>query len=102
MTSRTLSGNFVIDLQDFFDAGVDISAVTEFSIGFGPRGRTGEFPGDPYGLVYFDDITLCATTCIPKYARDGDIDDDCDVDWDDVDLMSDDWLEDLCPGFPPP
>jgi hypothetical protein len=92
--------NFVIDLQDFVDAGVDISAVTEFSIGFGERGRTGEFPGDPIGVVYFDDITMCDTMCIPRYARDGDIDEDCDVDWDDVAAMHEDWLEDECPDFP--
>jgi hypothetical protein len=85
--------DFIVDLQDFADAGVDMSAVTEIAIGFGERGRVGEFPGDPVGVVYFDDITFCATTCIPRYARDGDIDDDCDVDWDDVDLMAGDWLE---------
>jgi hypothetical protein len=85
--------DFNIDLQDFADAGVDISALTAISIGFGERGRVGEFPGDPVGVVYFDDFTFCATTCIPRYARDGDIDEDCDVDWDDVDAMVDDWLE---------
>ncbi|MHC4707004.1 MAG: hypothetical protein ACYS8I_07955 [Planctomycetota bacterium] len=89
--------DFIIDLQDFVDAGVDTSAITEISIGFGERGRTGEFPGDPMGLVYFDDLTLCSTICVPRYAPDGDVDDDCDVDWDDVDLMVGDWLEDLCP-----
>jgi hypothetical protein len=85
--------DFIVDLQDFADAGVDISAITDISIGFGERGRVGEFPGDPVGVVYFDDLSFCATTCIPRYARDGDIDEDCDVDWDDVALMHDDWLE---------
>jgi hypothetical protein len=89
--------DFIMDLQDFADAGVDISAVTSISIGFGERGKTGEFPGDPTGLVYFDDITLCSTICVPRYAPDGDIDEDCDIDWDDVGLMGEDWLEDLCP-----
>jgi hypothetical protein len=86
--------NFVIDLQDFVDAGVDISAVSEFSIGFGERGRTGEFPGDPIGVVYFDDIAVYPTRCVPKYGPEGDVNDDCKVNWKDIDVEANNWLVD--------
>jgi hypothetical protein len=89
--------DFVIDVNDFADAGVDLSAVTEISIGFGERGRTGPYPGDPIGVVYFDDVSLCTTICVPRYAPDGDVDDDCDVDGNDVELLFQDWLEEPCP-----
>jgi hypothetical protein len=74
---------------------VDLSNVETVAIGFGPNGRCdGEHPGDPTGTVYFDDIQLCTTICVPKYAPDGDINDDCVVDWEDVELLADDFLDD--------
>ncbi len=73
---------------------VDLSNVESVSIGFGTRGLCdGEHPGAPTGVVFFDDISLCTTICVPKYAPDGDIDDDCDVDWDDLELLADDFLD---------
>ena len=89
--------DFVIDLNDFADAGVDMSAVTLIAIGFGERGGYGTFPDGPIGVVYFDDVSLCTTICVPRYAPDGDIDDDCDVDGNDVELLFQDWLEEPCP-----
>jgi hypothetical protein len=84
-----------IDVQDqFADAGVDMSDVNRVIIGFGPRYTYGEDPELPTGTVYFDDISLCTEICVPKYAPDGDINEDCCVDWEDVDLMGDYWLED--------
>ncbi|MHC4388466.1 MAG: InlB B-repeat-containing protein, partial [Planctomycetota bacterium] len=85
-----------IDLQDFADGGVDLSNITSISIGFGPRGRDGEHPSDPVGAVFFDNIAVCTTICVPKYAPDGDINDDCVVDWEDLKLLAEDWLTDLC------
>ncbi|MHC4423748.1 MAG: hypothetical protein ACYSWR_03655 [Planctomycetota bacterium] len=83
-----------IDMEDQFST-VDMSNVEGVSIGFGPRGLCdGEHPGAPTGAVLFDDISLCATICVPRYAPDGDINDDCVVDWDDVGDMGDDWLTD--------
>jgi len=87
--------DWVIDMQDFADGGVNLEDVVEVAIGFGERGRDGEYPGDPVGVVYFDDITLCSTLCVPRYAPDADINDDCVVDWEDVEEMVEDWLEDL-------
>ncbi len=87
--------DWIIDLQDFADGGVNLEDIVEISIGFGERGRDGEHPGDPIGVVNFDDIALCTTICVPRYAPDGDINDDCVVDWEDVEEMVEDWLEDL-------
>ena len=87
--------DWIIDLQDFADGGVNLEDIVEVAIGFGERGRDGEHPGDPLGVVNFDDIALCTTICVPRYAPDGDINDDCVVDWDDVEEMVEDWLEDL-------
>jgi hypothetical protein len=83
-----------IDVQDQFGS-IDLADVNRVILGFGPRYTYGEDPTKPTGTVYLDDITLCTTICVPKYAPDGDINDDCCVDWEDVDLMADDWLEDL-------
>jgi hypothetical protein len=84
-----------IDMQDQF-ASIDMANVESVSIGFGPNGLCdGEHPGAPTGAVLFDDITLCTTICVPRFMPDGDINDDCVVDWRDVGDMSDDWLEDL-------
>jgi len=84
-----------IDVQDQLGS-INLANVESFSIGFGPRGRCdGEYPDDPMGTVFFDDITLCTTICVPRYAPDGDLTDDCVVDWDDVKVISDSWLEDL-------
>jgi hypothetical protein len=54
---------WVIDLQEFADAGLDLENITEFSIGFGPRGRDGDYPSDPRGVVLFDEITIGTTIC---------------------------------------
>jgi hypothetical protein len=74
---------------------VDLTNVSSIAIGFGPRGRCdGEHPGDPVGVVLFDDLKFCTTICIPKYAPIGDIDDDCCVDWEDLKILCDNWLVD--------
>jgi hypothetical protein len=82
-----------IDVQSQFPD-VNLANVESFSIGFGPRFTCGEHPGEPAGTVYFDDIMLCTTICVPKYAPAGDINDDCIVNWKDLALIADNWLED--------
>jgi hypothetical protein len=84
--------DFVIDLNDFIDAGVDVSAVTEISIGFGDRGRTGEFPGDPVGVVYFDDISLCTNICVSRYML-ADFNGDCFVSLEDYTILASRWFK---------
>jgi len=80
-----------IDLQDF--ASVNLANVESISIGFGPRGSEIGTPGVE-GVVYFDDIALYPTRCVPKYAPAGDISDDCVVDFKDVEILGNNWLED--------
>ena len=86
---------WAIDIADQFPS-VDMSNVVSVEIGFGPRGlcEGPEDPGLPTGMVFFDDIQLCTTTCIHKYAPDGDVDDDCVVDWDDLKIIADEFLDD--------
>jgi hypothetical protein len=87
--------DWVIDVQDqFADAGVNLGNVESVAIGFGNRYTYGENPGAPEGTVFFDDIELCTTICVPRYAPDGDIDDNCCVNWDDLALMAANWLVD--------
>ncbi|GAG53942.1 unnamed protein product, partial [marine sediment metagenome] len=61
------------------------------AIGFGEE-RYWPFEGG-YGEVYFDDIRLYPGLCIPEEGPTGDISGDCFVDWEDVEIMADEWLE---------
>ena len=71
--------------------GVDLTNVTTLAIGFGNQANT--TPGGS-GTVYFDDIRLYKPRCIPSLRKPaGDLDNDCDVDYDDLDVMAGDWLE---------
>ena len=87
---------WAIDIADQFPT-VDLSNVASVSIGFGLRDVSrcgiGTYPGDPTGTVYFDDIALCTTICVHKYAPDGDINDDCVVDWDDLKIIAGNFLD---------
>ena len=77
-----------IDLEDFNSAGVDLTNVTRITIGFGDKGGSG---GD--GTVYFENIGLYAPRCVPSLSKPaGDIDNDCDVDYDDLDAIANNWL----------
>jgi len=78
---------------------VNLSDVNEVYIGFGNR----ETPaaGGGSGTVYFDDIRLYPTRCVPVYGPYADIggplsgsyDYDCRVDNVDVNIMAGEWLE---------
>jgi hypothetical protein len=60
-------------------------------IGFGTRGWPFQ-AGD--GVVFFDEINLYVPTCRPEILeQEGDLNEDCTVDWEDVEIMADDWLE---------
>jgi hypothetical protein len=76
-----------IDLEDFNTAGVDLTNVTEMTIGFGD----GSAPGGN-GTVYFDDIRLYVPRCLTEKVA-GDITGDCKADSEDLEIMVDDWLE---------
>ncbi len=75
-----------IDLADFGA----VTNVTTLAIGFGDAGNA-TLGGT--GKVYFDDIRLYLSRCVPSKRQPvGDFDDDCDVDHDDLDAMATDWL----------
>ena len=76
---------------DLATLGVDLTNVTNLAIGFG--NQAGTTPGGS-GTVHFDDIRLYIPRCVPSLKKPaGDLDNDCDVDYDDLDIMVGDWLE---------
>lgn len=78
-----------IDLDVFADADVNLSNVTKLTIGIGDK--LGSSPGTS-GYVYVDDIALRGPLC---YNHDGDADlnNDCAVDIDDIELLASDWFK---------
>ncbi len=72
-----------IDLQDFADGGVVLSNVSQLYIVF-----SGTASSD---TVYFDDIQLHPSRCIPEYVATT-FNDDCVVDGNDLGIMTGDWL----------
>ncbi|MHC4705698.1 MAG: LamG-like jellyroll fold domain-containing protein [Planctomycetota bacterium] len=71
---------------------LDLTNIETLYIGFGDRNYTGD-PGGG-GIVYFDDIRLYPPTCIPSEAQpDLDWNNDCIVDFGEIQIMADDWLE---------
>jgi hypothetical protein len=78
-----------IDLSKF---GISLSNVTEIAIGFGNETNITTKGGS--GIVYFDDIVLYPSRCVTSLLQPkGDLDNDCDVDYADLDIMAGNWLE---------
>ena len=77
-----------IDLQDFRDANVALENVSRISILIGEKDRT-QPAGS--GTIYIDDIRLYPSRCVFEYT-DGDINGDCVVGPEDLDMISGDWL----------
>jgi beta-lactam-binding protein with PASTA domain len=73
-------------------AAIDLSAVTEMALGFGDDETN--VPDDTYGLMLFDSIQVCGTRCVPQFVVICDLNDDCIVDWKDVKIIGESWLED--------
>ncbi len=78
-----------IELSDFND--LDLSNIESFAIGF----STGL--GDPYamgsGTMFFDDITLYASRCLPENRPPADLDGDCAVNFPDLEELAYTWLD---------
>jgi hypothetical protein len=81
-----------IDLKDFSDQGVDLTDVNDIAIGFGDRDNP---QAGGSGKMYFDNIRLYQPRCIPDKLTlpEGDFNSDCVVDFRDLDVMANDWLE---------
>jgi hypothetical protein len=81
-----------IALADF--TAVNLTAVKKLYIGFGHRGNW--LPGG-WGVVYFDDIGLYPPRCILSYRSQElavvDLSNNCIVDFADLDVMADQWLQ---------
>jgi len=92
-----------VDMQEFDDQGVDLTDVAKLYIGFGGP-RTGQTAAGDRGTVYFNDISIYPSRCVPDKAL-ADIDGDCIVRMEDLELMAKDWLEydyDVVPTEPEP
>jgi regulation of enolase protein 1 (concanavalin A-like superfamily) len=78
-----------IDLREFSDAGVDLTNVRRMYIGVGDR-------DDPTaggrGTIYFDQVRLCPARCVPDYRPVADLNNDCVVDYIDLKIMAEEWL----------
>jgi len=85
-----------IDLSWFTDGAnnVNLASVDRICIGFGERGREGFVVTHLAGTVYFDDFRVYPPHCVPDRLKpDGDVIEDCIVDYEDVDVMMSDWLD---------
>ncbi len=93
-----INGNGFVDLnaiQDdcwheanvtFAALGGGLNAVTRLTLRVGVTNNESGFN------AYFDDIAVCEPRCVPDFAMSGDLDDDCDVDGLDLEIMGRDWL----------
>jgi len=79
-----------IDLEEFADAGVNLTSVKKLIIGAGNR-PSPQMGGT--GTLYFDDIRLYRPRCVASLLKpEADVTGDCVVDYADLQIMSDDWL----------
>jgi hypothetical protein len=79
-----------IDLNDF--AGINLADVNSIAIGFGDRNNP---QAGGSGKMYFDDFVLYRSRCVPDKVTlaEADLNSDCVVDFRDLEIMTDDWLE---------
>jgi hypothetical protein len=83
-----------IDLSGFDACGVELSAVDRFSIGIGGYAKAGQIAAMlGTGHIWVDDIRLYPPRCRPEVSElVGDFTDDCNVMYEDLDVMATDWL----------
>ena len=81
---------FNIDLQEFANAGVNLTSVKSVYIGVGNR-LAPQMGGT--GTLYFDDIRLYRPRCVPSEAQpDIELSGDCVVDYADLEVLANAWL----------
>jgi hypothetical protein len=92
---------FNAQLQDFADGGVNLAKVKKLGIGLGDR--DGVEPSMAGGYVYIDEVRLYPSRCLTEYAPESDLDNDCDVDFEDYGALAVDWGDQdyTIPGTPP-
>ena len=80
-----------IKLQQFNDINdVNLADVEKVYIGFGDRSNTQTGTGGT-GTVYFEDIRLYPTRCVPELAI-ASLNDDCIINYEDIKILTDEWL----------
>lgn len=79
-------------LQEFADQGVNLAGIQRVDLGIGDKGNP-QLGGS--GQVFFDDIRLYRSACVPNMIEpiEADLNDDCRVDFLDLEIMIADWLE---------
>jgi hypothetical protein len=75
-----------IKLSDF---GVNLGSIKKVYIGLGDRDNPQPGGG---GILYVDDLRICPPRCVPAFGPTADLTGDCLVDYEDLDLLEDDWL----------
>lgn len=79
-----------LSLQDFNDAN-DVNPDKIKSIAMGVTGGT--IGVHEIGQIYFDDLRLYLPRCMPSLRKPAaDLDNDCNVDYDDLEVIAGDWL----------
>jgi hypothetical protein len=81
-----------IDLEEFKDKGINLADVNSIAIGFGNRSNP---QAGGSGLMYFDDIRLYRSRCVPDKLTlpEADLNSDCVVDFRDLKIIAGDWLD---------
>ncbi len=85
-----------VNLQQITE--VDFAHIETVSMGLRCGAAGPPCLGD--GTVYFDNITLHPSRCLPENRPDADLNYDCAVDFQDVDLMAQNWLASGCRVYP--
>ncbi|MGD8499566.1 MAG: carbohydrate binding domain-containing protein [Phycisphaerales bacterium] len=80
-----------IDLKEFQDKGVNLADVDSIALGFGDRNNP---QAGGAGKMYFDDVRLYRSRCVPDEVTlsEADLNSDCVVDYRDLEIMAGDWL----------
>jgi len=78
-------------LADF--TGVNTAKLEKLFIGFGTRGGLVPGGGGLTHWVHFDDIRLYPAYCVPEKGPKADLSNNCIVDFADIEIMADAWLE---------
>lgn len=80
-----------IDLSELSDPNLNLSNITSLALGF--CAEAGKPNSSGSGTVYFDDIILYSSRCLPENRPDADFDGDCIVDFKDLKEMAISWLD---------
>jgi hypothetical protein len=89
-----------IDLAANF-GGVSLANIDKVQLGFGGNAQTGQSADGGTGTVWFEDITLNPSRCVPAFAP-TDITGDCITGYEDVDILANAWLRTDSEGSPSP